>query len=109
MSVGATAVAKGAAKAPLTTVARFAWPLAAVRSARAVHTQWNDRLTPRQRKQALALLRASHGRPSRLSARQRRQLRNILAALGPVDLAWNAAVAAAPLPSAPKRKLFRRS
>ncbi len=106
--MGASKIAKGAAAAPRFAMGRLLWPLAAVRAGRAVHAHWQSRLTPRQRRQTLALLRASRGRPSRLTRRQRKQLHGLLDTLGPVALLRNAAIAASPIPAAPKRKLLRR-
>lgn len=95
------------AKAPF-LLGRYTWPLAGVRVARTAHAQWQQRLTARQRKQAWELIRASHGRPSNLTPKQRKQLQHLIGTLRPVDFARGLALAAIVPGKTKKGRLLRR-
>lgn len=95
------------AKAPF-LLGRYTWPLASVRVARTAHAQWQERLTARQRKQAWALIRASRGRPSNLTPKQRKQLQHLIGTLRPADFARGLALAALVPGKSKKRRLLRR-
>lgn len=103
-----TKTTKRAAVVPAFTAGRLFWPLAAWRVGRAVHDHWQARLAPRQRRQLLQLVVKSHGRPSNLPRRERRQLHRLVDTLGPFDLARVAAVAALPVAATSKRRLLPR-
>ena len=57
-----------------------------------------DRLTPRQRERVLYLVRRSKGLPSNLTAKQRAELKRLLARIEPFALAQAIAAELSPLP-----------
>ena len=68
-------------------LARGAWLLAAAEVVVAVRNHVSDRLTPKERKRMLEIVRSSKGRPSNLSDRERKELRALLGKVEPGDLA----------------------
>ena len=74
------------------------WPIYAARSAIAAAGHVGHRLTPRQRKRLLHLLRRSKGRPSNLTLKQRAELKRLLDKIEPIALAQAVAAELSPLP-----------
>lgn len=68
-------------------LARGAWLLAAGEVVVAVRNHVTDRLTERERKRMVEIVRSSKGRPSNLSERERRELRALLGKVEPGELA----------------------
>ena len=68
-------------------LARGAWLLAAAEVVVAVRNHVSDRLTAKERKRMLEIVRSSKGRPSNLSDRERKELRALLGKVEPGDLA----------------------
>jgi len=68
-------------------LARGAWLLAAAEVVLAVRNHLTDRLTEKERKRIVEIVRSSKGRPSNLSDRERRELRALLGKVEPADLA----------------------
>jgi tellurite resistance protein len=68
-------------------LARGAWLLAAAEVVVAVRNHVTDRLTEKERKRMVEIVRSSKGRPSNLSERERRELRSLLAKIEPRELA----------------------
>jgi tellurite resistance protein len=68
-------------------LARGAWLLAAAEVVVAVRNHVSDRLTPKERKRMLEIVRSSKGRPSNLSDRERKELRALLGRVQPGELA----------------------
>jgi hypothetical protein len=68
-------------------LARGAWLLAAAEVVVAVRNHVTDRLTPRERRRMVEIVRSSKGRPSNLSDRERRELRDLLGKVEAADLA----------------------
>jgi enhancing lycopene biosynthesis protein 2 len=77
----------GAAAARGRWLARGAWLLAAAEVVVAVRNHVTDRLTAKERKRMVEIVRSSKGRPSNLSDRERRELRGLLAKVEPGGLA----------------------
>jgi enhancing lycopene biosynthesis protein 2 len=77
----------GAAAARGRWLARGAWLLAAAEVVVAVRNHLTDRLTPKERKRMVEIVRSSKGRPSNLSDRERRELRGLLGKVEPGELA----------------------
>ena len=77
----------GAAAARGKWLARGAWLLAAAEVVVAVRNHVTGRLTDRDRRRLLEIVRSSRGRPSNLSDRERRELRSLLAKVEPRELA----------------------
>ncbi|HEY7268169.1 MAG TPA: hypothetical protein VH501_10775 [Solirubrobacterales bacterium] len=77
----------GAAAARGKWLARGAWLLAAAEVVVAVRNHVSDRLTAKERKRMLEIVRTSKGRPSNLSDRERRELKALLGKVEPADLA----------------------
>jgi hypothetical protein len=68
-------------------LARGAWLLAAAEVVLAVRNHVNARLTERDRQRMVEIVKASKGRPSNLSDRQRRELKSLLGKTEPRELA----------------------
>ena len=68
-------------------LARGAWLLAAAEVVVAVRNHVSDRLTTKERKRMVEIVRSSKGRPSNLSDRERRELRGLLGKIEPGELA----------------------
>jgi hypothetical protein len=68
-------------------LARGAWLLAAAEIVIAVRNHINSRLTDRDRKRMVEIVRSSKGRPSNLSDRERKELQGLLAKVEPRELA----------------------
>jgi enhancing lycopene biosynthesis protein 2 len=68
-------------------LARGAWLLAAAEVVVAVRNHLTDRLTEKERKRIVEIVRSSKGRPSNLSDRERRELRALLGKIEPAELA----------------------
>ena len=77
----------GAAAARGRWLARGAWLLAAAEVVLAVRNHISGRLTEKERKRMLEIVRSSKGRPSNLSDRQRKELRTLLDKVEPRELA----------------------
>src|SRR3954470_7657112 len=77
----------GAAAARGKWLARGAWLLAAGEVVVAVRNHVTDRLTAKERKRMLEIVRSSKGRPANLSDRERKELRALLGKVEPADLA----------------------
>jgi tellurite resistance protein len=77
----------GAAAARSRWLARGAWLLAAAEVVLAVRNQISGRLTEKERKRILEIVRSSKGRPSNLSNRERKELRSLLDKVEPRELA----------------------
>jgi hypothetical protein len=76
----------GAAAARGRWLARGAWLLAAAEVVVAVRNHVTDRLTAKERKRMVEIVRSSKGRPSNLSDRERRELRGLLGKVEPGEL-----------------------
>jgi tellurite resistance protein len=76
--IGDTLKDPGAAAARGKWLARGAWLLAAAEVVVAVRNHVADRLTERERKRMVEIVRSSKGRPSNLSDRERRELKALL-------------------------------
>jgi hypothetical protein len=68
-------------------LARGAWMLAAAEVVVAVRNHLTDRLSPKERKRMVEIVRSSKGRPSNLSDRERKELRSLLGKVEPGELA----------------------
>jgi tellurite resistance protein len=68
-------------------LARGAWLLAAAEVVVAVRNHITGRLTEKERRRMVEIVRSSKGRPSNLSDRERRELRSLLAKVEPRELA----------------------
>jgi tellurite resistance protein len=68
-------------------LARGAWLLAAAEVVLAVRNHVTDRLTERERKRMVEIVRSSRGRPANLSERERKELRSLLGKVEPRELA----------------------
>jgi hypothetical protein len=68
-------------------LARGAWLLAAAEVVLAVRNHVNTRLSERDRQRMVEIVKASKGRPSNLSDRQRKELKALLAQVEPRELA----------------------
>ena len=68
-------------------LARGAWLLAAAEVVVAVRNHVTDRLTEKERKRVVEIVRSSKGRPSNLSDPERRELRSLLGKVEPAELA----------------------
>jgi tellurite resistance protein len=77
----------GAAAARGRWLARGAWLLAAAEVVVAVRNHLTDRLTAKERKRMVEIVRSSKGRPSNLSDRERGELRGLLGKVEPGELA----------------------
>jgi tellurite resistance protein len=77
----------GAAAARGRWLARGAWLLAATEVALAVRNHISGRLSEKERKRMMEIVRSSKGRPSNLSDRDRKELRSLLAKMEPRELA----------------------
>jgi hypothetical protein len=73
-------------------LARRLWLIAVAESGWAAWRHWR-RLQPAERQRLLSLARKSRGRPSRLSASERREVDQLLEKLGHVELAGSVAAA----------------
>ncbi|HKH23418.1 MAG TPA: hypothetical protein VKA88_07330 [Solirubrobacterales bacterium] len=76
----------GAAAARGKWLARGAWLLAAGEVVLAVRNHITDRLTEKERKRMVEIVRSSKGRPSNLSDRERRELQSLLQKIEPRQL-----------------------
>jgi hypothetical protein len=74
------------------------WPIYLARGAWAIKSHVGDRLTERQVKRFLYLLRRSKGRPSNLTAGQRQEFKRLLDKAEPFGLAKAIAAEFSPLP-----------
>lgn len=83
-------------------LARGAWLLAAAEIVVAVRNHVSDRLTAKERKRMLEIVRSSKGRPSNLSDRERKELRALLGKVEPAGLAKK--VATSPFAGRLKRR-----
>jgi tellurite resistance protein len=86
-SIRETVADPGAAAARGRWLARGAWLLAAAEVVIAVRNHVTDRLTAKERKRMVEIVRSSKGRPSNLSDRERRELRGLLGKVEPRELA----------------------
>ena len=68
-------------------LARGAWLLAAAEVLVAVRDHLSDRLSEKDRRRLVEIVRTSHGRPSNLSERERRELRELIGRVEPRQLA----------------------
>ena len=68
-------------------LARGAWLLAATEVVLAVRNHVNARLSERDRQRMVEIVKASKGRPSNLSDRQRKELKALLGQVEPRELA----------------------
>jgi hypothetical protein len=68
-------------------LARGAWLLAAAEVVVAVRDHVTGRLTEKERKRMVQIVRSSKGRPSNLSDRERKELRSLLGKVEPRELA----------------------
>jgi hypothetical protein len=82
-------VARGAGSAAARGrwLARGAWLLAVAEVLVAVRDHLLDRLTERERKRMVEIVRTSKGRPSNLSDRERRELKDLIGKVEPRELA----------------------
>jgi tellurite resistance protein len=67
-------------------LARGAWLLAAAEVVIAVRNHVADRLSEKERRRMVEIVRSSRGRPSNLSDRERRELQSLLAKVEPREL-----------------------
>jgi tellurite resistance protein len=72
-------------------LARGAWLLAAAEVVVAVRNHISGRLTDKERRRMVEIVRSSKGRPSNLSDRERKELRALLAKVEPRALAQKVA------------------
>jgi tellurite resistance protein len=77
----------GAAAARTRWLARGAWLLAATEVVLAVRNHIAGRLSEKERKRMVEIVRSSKGRPSNLSNRDRKELRSLLGKVEPRELA----------------------
>ena len=77
----------GAAAARGRWLARGAWLLAAGEVVLAARNHITGRLTEKERKRMVEIVKASKGRPSNLSDRQRKELKALLGKVEPGELA----------------------
>ncbi len=77
----------GAAAARGRWLARGAWLLAAGEVVLAARNHITGRLTEKERKRMVEIVRSSKGRPSNLSNRERKELQSLLAKVEPRQLA----------------------
>jgi hypothetical protein len=77
----------GAAAARGRWLARGAWLLAAGEVVLAARKHITGRLTEKERKRMVEIVRSSKGRPSNLSNRERKELQSLLAKVEPRQLA----------------------
>jgi len=77
----------GAAAARGRWLARGAWLLAAAEVVIAIRNHVNTRLSEKDRRRMVEIVRSSKGRSSNLSDRERRELRSLLAQVEPRELA----------------------
>src|SRR6478609_11332557 len=68
-------------------LARGAWLLAAAEVVVAVRNHVTGRLTEKERRRMVEIVRSSKGRPANLSDRERRELRALLGKIEPGELA----------------------
>jgi hypothetical protein len=68
-------------------LARGAWLLAATEVVLAVRNHVNTRLSEKDRRRMMEIVKASKGRPSNLSDRQRKELKSLLGQVEPRELA----------------------
>ena len=97
MSVTSSAAKFGGQRA-LRWFIPWMWPIYVARGAWAIKNHLGDRLTERQFKRLIYLLRRSRGRPSNLTAKQRAEFRRLLDKVEPVGLAKAIAAEYSPLP-----------
>jgi hypothetical protein len=77
----------GAAAARGRWLARGAWLLAAGEVVLAVRNHISGRLSEKERKRMVEIVRSSKGRPSNLSDRERKELKSLLGKVEPRELA----------------------
>jgi hypothetical protein len=70
-----------------TWLARGAWLLAAAEVLVAVRDHLSDRLSERDRRRLVEIVRTSKGRPSNLDDRERKELRELIGRIEPAELA----------------------
>jgi hypothetical protein len=68
-------------------LARGAWLLAAAEVVLAVRNHFATRLSEKDRQRMVEIVKASKGRPSNLSDRQRKELKSLLGQVEPAELA----------------------
>jgi tellurite resistance protein len=84
--VGQSVRDPGAAAARARWLARGAWLLAAAEVVVAVRDHVTGRLTEKERRRMIEIVRTSKGRPSNLSDRERKELQALLAKVEPREL-----------------------
>lgn len=67
-------------------LARGAWLLAAAEVLVSVRDHLTERLSPRERRRLVEIVRTSRGRPSNLSDRERRELQSLIGKVEPREL-----------------------
>lgn len=85
--ISETILDPGAAAARGRWLARGTWLLAAAEVVLAVRNHISGRLTEKERKRMVEIVRSSKGRPSNLSDRERKELRSMLDKVEPRELA----------------------
>ena len=98
MGMDRMSIAKYGGQRALRWFLPWMWPIYVARGAFAVRNHVGDRLTERQLKHMLYLLRRSRGRPSNLTAKQRAEFRRLLEKIEPFGLAKAVAAEFSPLP-----------
>jgi hypothetical protein len=96
----------GAAAARGRWLARGAWLLAAAEVVVAVRNHVTDRLTEKERRRMVEIVRTSKGRPANLSDRERKELRALLGKVEPGELAKK--VATSPFAGRTAKNLRRK-
>jgi hypothetical protein len=76
----------GSAAARGRWLARGAWLLAAAEVVVALRDHINSRLSEKERRRMVEIVRSSRGRPSNLSERERRELQSLLARIEPREM-----------------------
>ena len=87
-------------------LARGAWLLAAAEVVVAVRNHVADRLSDKERRRMVEIVRSSKGRPSNLSDRERKELQSLLAKVEPRELAKK--VATSPFASRTAKGIRRK-
>jgi enhancing lycopene biosynthesis protein 2 len=84
---GKSLTGPGSASARARWFARGAWLLAAAEVLVAVRDHLTQRLTDKERRRLVEIVRSSRGRPSNLGDRERRELQALIAKIEPRELA----------------------
>lgn len=91
-------------RTPARIVGRRAVPwLLVLDLAREANAHWKEQLTPKERSRALALAKASKGRPGSLTAKEQAELKALVSKLDVTALGKRAAVAGVGIRAARKR------